>query len=247
MTMNEDLIYLSDIDEKRFSIKTAKAADIRMDNISAIMQSCADQEVVLLIARCPTYDLKTVQKMEQLGFLLMDTIIYFNYDLLSKPMVEDIDCIHIRTVRAGEENAVRSVAQEAFKGYLGHYHADNRLDRDRCDEVYMDWAYRSCISSETADVVLVSEHGGKIVGFGTIRINNPMEGEGMLFGVAPPCQGKGVYRGIMKGCINWCTKKGLHRMIISTQITNVASQKVWSRLGFEPNGSLYTFHKWFIS
>jgi hypothetical protein len=34
-------------------------------------------------------------------------------------------------------------------------------------------------------------------------------------------------------------------MLISTQITNVAVQKVWTRLGFEPSRSYYTFHKWF--
>ena len=34
-------------------------------------------------------------------------------------------------------------------------------------------------------------------------------------------------------------------MVLSTQVTNLAVQKVWSRLGFEPSRSYYTFHLWF--
>jgi hypothetical protein len=34
------------------------------------------------------------------------------------------------------------------------------------------------------------------------------------------------------------------RMVVSTQITNLAVQKVWVRQGFELTGSYYTFHLW---
>jgi hypothetical protein len=43
----------------------------------------------------------------------------------------------------------------------------------------------------------------------------------------------------------WCASRGAARMMVSTQINNVAVQKVWARLGFEPNYAYYTFHKWF--
>jgi len=47
------------------------------------------------------------------------------------------------------------------------------------------------------------------------------------------------------GALRWFEARGRSRMLISTQITNVAVQKVWIRLGFEPSKSYYTFHKWF--
>ena len=243
--MERHLISLSDIDEKRFGLRTAKASDIRAQDIPDVIRYCTEQMVELLIARCPTSDLQVVQKMEQLGFLLMDTLIYFSYDLTTRPIKSDTSFNMIRMVRPGEEEAVRSVAVDIFQGYLGHYHADSRLDRNKCNAVYSDWAYRSCVSPDVADAVLVAETDGKVIGFGAIRINSPVEGEGMLFGVTPLFQGKGIYRSIMIGCLNWCAERGLERMIISTQITNLASQKVWIRLGFEPIRSYHTFHKWF--
>ena len=83
------------------------------------------------------------------------------------------------------------------------------------------------------------------VGFATLRLNNSDEGEGVLFGVAPKAQGRGIYRSFMVKGMEWCMKKNATHMVVSTQITNTAVQKVWSRVGFEPNNAYYTFHKWF--
>ena len=53
----------------------------------------------------------------------------------------------------------------------------------------------------------------------------------------PPC---GMLR-----ALEWSAERGVRRMIISTQVSNIAPQTVWVRLGFEPTRSYYTFHQWF--
>jgi len=85
----------------------------------------------------------------------------------------------------------------------------------------------------------------RIVAFATLRRNSAEEGEGVLFGVAPEAQGRGIYRSLMIGAMLWFRTRGTARMVVSTQVTNAAVQKVWTRLGFEPWKSNYTFHKWF--
>ena len=67
----------------------------------------------------------------------------------------------------------------------------------------------------------------------------------LMFGVAPEAQGRGIYRSLMIGAMLWFRTRGTARMVVSTQVTNAAVQKVWTRLGFEPWKSNYTFHKWF--
>jgi GNAT superfamily N-acetyltransferase len=183
--------------------------------------------------------------MEREGFLLMDTLVYYRYDLTQSPLPGDNAKVPVRPMRPGEEERVRDVATESFRGYFGHYHADERLDRAKCDEVYVSWAYRSCVSREVADEVLVADLNGSIVGFATLRLNSAEEGEGVLFGVAPSAQGQGVYRSFMIRGMQWCLSNRAKRMVVSTQITNIAVQKVWTRLGFGPSYSYYTFHKWF--
>jgi GNAT superfamily N-acetyltransferase len=182
--------------------------------------------------------------MEREGFALMDTLVYYTRSL-DKAIPEHSGQVTIRPFRPGEEREVVLIAGESFKGYFGHYHADMRLDRDKCDEAYVSWAERSCLNRDDTSEVLIAEMDGRIAGFATLRLNNPHEGEGVLFGVAPFAQNQGIYRSFMINGMRWCQSKRAQRMIVSTQITNVAVQKVWTRLGFEPGHSQYTFHRWF--
>ncbi|MGC2790407.1 MAG: GNAT family N-acetyltransferase, partial [Candidatus Sulfotelmatobacter sp.] len=110
---------------------------------------------------------------------------------------------------------------------------------------YVSWAVRSLSSKQVATEVLVAEIDKKIVGFLTLRLNSPEEMEGLLIGVAPEGQGIGVGRSLMVNGLELCKRQQAKRMLISTQVTNVAVQKVWCRVGFEPADSYYTLHKWF--
>lgn len=238
-------VSLSPLDEERFGMKSAKAMQMHAGDIPGVMRFCEENGVEFLIARCRTDNLKAAQEMEKQGFLLMDTLLYFSRDLTKRTIPDEDPEYIFRAVRPGEEQEVMAVAAEAFRGYLGHYHADPLLDKVKCDEVYTDWAYRSCVTSQVADYVVVAEGEGRIVGFGTMRRNSPEEGEGLLFGVLPSFRGKGIYRSIITNCLKWSRESGFERMIISTQVTNLASRKVWVRHGFEPDRSYYTFHRWF--
>ena len=245
MGADSSQVYLSTIDEERFGIRSARALKVTLDTLPSVVDYCRANDVVLLIARCLASDLQTAQAMERAGFFLMDTLIYYARNLEKTPVPSDIGKVPVRPIRHGEEEVVRIVAAESFRGYFGHYHADYRLDPAKCDEVYVDWAVRSCVYREVADEVLVADVEGNIVGFATLKINSKEEGEGVLFGVAPSSRGQGIYRSFMVCGMEWCLSKGAEHMVVSTQITNIAVQKVWVRLGFEPASAYYTFHKWF--
>lgn len=238
-------VSLSAIDEERFGIRTARAPQVTPEGLPAAMDFCRANGVVLLIARCRVSELRAAQAMEREGFSLMDTLVYYARDLGRTPIPSDTGQASVRPIRPGEEEVVRAVAADAFRGYFGHYHADERLDRAGCDEAYTSWALRSCVSRAVADEVLVAVLDGSVAGFATLLVNGPGEGEGVLFGVAQAAQGRGIYRSLVIAGMEWCRSRGATRMVVSTQITNVAVQKVWARVGFEPCHAYYTFHKWF--
>ncbi len=174
----------------------------------------------------------------------MDTLIYYRRDL-RRALPRKISPIPIRAARPEDEEEVRRIAAEAFRGYGGHYHADPRLDPMKADETYRDWAVRSC-RGELADEVLVAAgEGERLSGFITLRLNGPEEVEGGLFAVSPEARGRGVSRALIVEALRWCWQRGARHMLISTQITNIAVQKVWIRAGFEPSHAYYTFHIWF--
>lgn len=236
----------SKIDSDRFGVRVARA-HIGAENLSQALDFCVSEKINVLFARCATGDLSIAQKMEGLGFLLMDTLVYYSFDLVKRPIPDDSPRVLLRTFVPGDEGQIEKVAANAFRGYYGHYHADPRLDRSRCDEGYVSWAVRSCMSKQVATEVLVADRNSEVVGFATLRVNSPNEGEGVLFGVAPEAQGMGIYRSFMVQGMQWCKEQDVERMVVSTQVTNVAVQKVWCRVGFEPAHSFYTFHKWFSS
>jgi RimJ/RimL family protein N-acetyltransferase len=244
---DQSQIKLSSIDEERFGIRTARALVSSLEELRSANDFCRANDVTLLIARCPTSQTQTAQEMEREGFLLMDTLVYYTRDLEKTPLPSDQPNASIRLIRPGEEEAVKAIATETFGDYLSHYHSDDRLDRAKCNEVYPSWAYRSCVSREVADDILIAEMDGSVVGFVTLQLSSPQEGAVVLGGVSHSAQGYGIYRSFLIRGMDWLLSKGATRMIVSTQITNIAVQKVWARIGFELAHAKYTFHKWFDS
>ncbi|PKN38801.1 MAG: hypothetical protein CVU62_00960 [Deltaproteobacteria bacterium HGW-Deltaproteobacteria-2] len=238
-------VFLSDIDKERFGIQTARVVGVTIESLPSILEFCRKEQVKLLIARCSMSDLKIAQTMEKKGFLLMDTLVYYTLDLTKRKIPSDNGMAHFRPIRAGEEEEMRLVATESFRGYFGHYHADPRLDSNKCDEAYVDWAKKACASRGFDENFLVAEIDGRIVAFGVFRINSPDEGELFLGGIHPDFQGQGIYLSFLCRAMEWCLSKNAKRIVISTQLNNIAVQKVLTRFGFEISRGYYTYHKWF--
>ncbi len=245
MSVVNTQIHLSAIDENRFGVRTARVANVRLDQLDSIDSFCKANQVKMLIARCYVYELPTAQAMQERGYSLMDTLIYYTRRLASAPIAEYSSGIVVRPVEPEEAETIAKLTSQIFRNYRGHYHADPRLNPADCDEVYTSWAYRSVMSRQVADSVLVAERENQVVGFIALRMNSKIEGEGALYGVDPAVQGHGIGRNLIIGALRWLEANGAEKMVISTQITNVSSQKVWVRLGFEPMHAQYTFHKWY--
>ena len=240
---SSDVAY-SEVDSDRFGVRIARAR-MNAENLDRVFRFCGDQKIALLIARAKTDDWTAIHGLEQQGSLLMDVLVYYSFDLQKREVPQDLGQIEVRSFRSDDAPQIEQVAASSFKGYFGHYHADPRLDRRKADEGYTSWAVRSCAAKDVADEVLVADRDCEILGFATLRMNSPQEGEGVLFGVAPEAQGLGIYRSFMIAGMQWCKRQNAQKMVVSTQVTNIAVQKVWCRVGFEPSHSYCTFHKWF--
>lgn len=245
MENRQERIYISYLDTARFGIRIARSVIEEPGEIAVANQYCQRNGVAMLIARCKTPFIKTVQTMEADGFRLMDTLLYYRRNLIKTPIPEENKMISIRNIKSGDELDVQTIAAHAFRGYTGHYHADNRLPKALCDDGYASWAYNSCMSKELADIVMVAEIDGRAVGFQAMRMNSSGEGEAVLAGIAPRYRGMGIYREFQIRGMSLCLEQGAQSVVLSTQVTNMAVQRVWVRLGFEPSHSYYTFHRWY--
>lgn len=239
---------LSAVDTQRFGLRIGRAAVADAAAVPGLLARCREENLRMAIVRCPAEALPAVHALEAAGARLMDTLVYYHRNLRRGEPPAELRPNRIRPLRDDELPIIERIAGEIFRSYSGHYHADPRLDRARCDEGYVEWAARMCAARDAQHGVLVAEGAaGEIAGFATVRLNSPREGEGVLFGVTPAAEGRGIYWSFMLRAMEWCRERGAASMIVSTQITNLAVQKAWSRLGFELQRSCYTFHLWLPS
>jgi hypothetical protein len=240
------MVSLSAIDLERFGVVTARDAAFTVESLPATIAFCREHGVQMLIARCAAEDLPAAQAMEAAGGRLMDVLVYWTR-ALDRPLPEEAPPAFVRGLRPQDVSEVGRVAADAFRGYFGHYHADPRLDRAKCDEAYVSWAIRSCTEPAAASKVLVAEQAGRVGGFLTLLSRGADELEIVLNGVDPALQRHGLYRGLLLGALHEARAGGARHLVVSTQLINIGVQKSWARLGFELSRSYCTFHLWLDS
>ena len=237
------MVSISEIDSERFGFPIARDPLFTASTLEATVRACRDGGTKMLIARCDVADVAAAQAMEAVGGRIMDTLVYYVRDL--DEGVPEVAGGRTRLLQPGDENGVRGVAVEAFKNYIGHYHADPRLEKAKCDEAYASWAERSCSDQTVASSVLVAECQGEIAGFLTLQRRGRDEQEIILNAVHPAHQRIGLYRQLVLHAMSLARDGGAARLSVSTQLANVGVQRVWGRAGFAPRQSFYTFHLWF--
>ncbi|MEW9920368.1 GNAT family N-acetyltransferase [Marimonas sp. MJW-29] len=237
-------IAFNEMETRRFGIRCARVEDPRapLTEINAAAQS---QEIAFLSVRVATDDIAIVQALEEDGYRLMDTLVYYDAPLSTQPIEPRAqDDIEIRAAAPQNADCVGKVAAAAFSGFFGHYHADTRLSQDACDAIYVDWA-KNCVMMQTRGLpVLVAQTSGKIVGFLAARQCEGTCANITLNAISPPMQGRGIYGALLDGALQIMAAKGYQKVTISTQINNIAVQRSWGRRGFRLQRSFYTLHKW---
>ncbi len=238
-------IEINALETDRFGITAARVTE-EGSHPDAIDTAARDAGVDMLTVRVPVSNLARVHALEAAGFRLMDTLVYYRRDLVDLPhrvsFPEGLSC---RLAQPEDAADVGKVARVGFTGYMGHYHADPRLDDDAADAAYAEWAGKSVTSvSDQAPVLLVCRETVP-VGFLTLRRNSPEEFEIVLNAVHPDSRGTGVYSCLVAEALERACNAQASSLIVSTQINNYGVQRVWSRAGFYHYQSLYTLHKWY--
>jgi GNAT superfamily N-acetyltransferase len=227
----------SDLDSRRFGRRIARVLVESAAQARAAVAQAREEGVEMLIARCPAHRLEAAQELERGGCLLMDTLVYYTGKtarFLEAPP-------GVRFFGEGDLAPLEAVARDGFSGYRGHYHADPRLDGAAATEGYVERFRLS--TGDARFAIFVVELEGRAAGFLTLNHSqDPADIE--LNAVAPTAQGRGLYDALVKAAGCAARERGRLEITVSTQLDNLAPQKVWVRNGLEPHHALYTFHGW---
>jgi GNAT superfamily N-acetyltransferase len=236
-----DLATYSALDSKRFGIRVFRG---RVDSVAAVaelMQFSRSADLDLLIVRCPVEAVATAQALERAGGVLTDTLVYYRGPT-SRFAPSPGPASGVRLCQEADRAALEAIARASFTGFFGHYHADPRLDQAAATEGYVQWA--SSALADALSVVLVSETEGRLSGFLTAKKLDAKTWEILLNGVAPEFQRRGIYAALFREIGCRARAQGASEVLVSTQLSNLAPQKVWTRAGLELDHALYTFHWW---
>ena len=243
--MLDSPVALFPVDEARFGIKSARSTATTVDDLKIIENFCSTEQVIFNVLRTDTRNISLIQGIENCGYRLMDTLVFYRVNLPLPILSNDDKGVTFRIANHRDTESILKVAAEAFTGYFGHYHADPRLEKSKCDEGYVDWARKCLTDKSAAEAVLIVEYYGELAGFVTLKLVGESDSEIVVGGISRKFQGRGYYRRLLEESCRWFANQNRETTTVSTQIINMPVQRVWQKLGFEIHHSVYTFHKWY--
>jgi hypothetical protein len=215
--------------------------------LDRILDACRADGTVHLNVKADADDFALMQCLEGKGFYLTDTIVAYIFIPRRQDLGHGKYLFKTRVYTPADHDAVLAVAAEAYRDFIGRYHADPHLPRELCDRLYQLWA-RQLLDGGLAETIIVAERKGRVVGFLGYRMKKDiLESTGVkcvgggLGGCAP--EGFGAYTAILEEAM----REGMHRYDMQdfeTQLNNVNIVRIYQKLNFEYARAKHTFHAW---
>jgi RimJ/RimL family protein N-acetyltransferase len=239
----------SKIDTARFGFKVGKTdGEIFQSDKLKHFYEFKKQGYKLIIARVNMKDIELVNSMEEIGFRIKDAQITYKHNLLNlKDSPSFNPSVTIREFKETDTPILVEMAKKSFNNY-GHYFNNNRLDKQKCLEIYGDWAYQSCTDHNVADKIIVACENNTPVGYLSFKIYDMGFGKkysaGGMGAVDPNQRGKNIFPQILKSGLDWSFNTGLDWCEHNVIVDNFPVNRSMNKLGFKPFNPLVTMHCW---
>jgi len=237
--------YISTLDTERFGFKVAKLPFNCADSIK-IVEDLKKTSTKLIIVRVDANNIELINQLEINGFQFKDGQVTFSFDL-HKSLPQPID--RAFTIKEYDKKFLPDIIEMtkySFQNY-GHYFADNKLDKTKCLDIYVDWSKRACDNLEIADKILVAEKNNKAIGYVAFKsFENTAEKykAGVIGAVSPESRGLGVFQAIHIESIHLFKNEGFDRIENNVLVTNYPAMKTYIGLSYNIIRSEVTMHCW---
>ena len=176
-----------------------------------------------------------INKIENLGFRLIDTNILFTGNSELRHKEHRKDNIYIKFSENSHKSFVGDIAYNNF--VFSRFHLDPKIKKSQADSLKKSWV-ENFFSGKRGDYMIIALFNDKPVGFlqliekGNILIID-------LIAVKLGYRGKNIGSSM----INFAYKNiQFEKIIVGTQISNLPSIRLYQNLGFIPISSDYVFH-----
>ncbi|HJW09835.1 MAG TPA: bifunctional GNAT family N-acetyltransferase/hotdog fold thioesterase [Holophagaceae bacterium] len=202
------------------------------------------EEADVAIIRTPGDGQGVAAQFERAGFpfLHADVLVYYETDLqsLAPKAIRNTD---LEFVLCDEvlQPALAELVKTIFSGYRNHYNANPFLPEAKILAGFQEWAVDYGKPGVPGRCAWLVRRGGTWVAFATCSESGDTC-EGVLYGVHPDHAGGGLYSDLIRFTQAHFKMRGFKLMKVSTQVHNLAVQKVWGREGFSLSQCLHTWH-----
>lgn len=241
--MSEKCIKYSDLESRRFGFRIFRGSLNEIDR-EEILSIIIENEVDLLIIRLPSMLLGKVSTFNNMSipYITADTLVYYYLDLgnYTPNQLKNKD-LTFTLCSSKHSFHLDQLTQVIFNNYTNHYSSNPYLDSNDILKGYQEWARNYITDLNEGCISWLVNLKEEIIGFITCYFNKN-ECEIILNGVLPEASGKGIYSDIIRFTQQYFKAQGFQTMKVSTQVQNMAVQKVWAREGFEIKESYNTVH-----
>ncbi len=184
-------------------------------------------------AKVSTSAVATAQRLESLGFRIVDTRLGFD-----KPLLKSTTEISgVRFARDDERAAIERIAADCV--VYSRFHLDPSIDPAAAARVKAQWAGNFFVGKR-GDHMVVAEFEGSATGFLQLIAGAEKTLIIDLIAVTPPVRG----RGLASAMIRFAERElaGFERVFVGTQASNAPSVRLYEKLGFCLCESQYVLH-----
>ena len=234
-----------DTDFFGYRIARIEAQRLEPKLVDTIYSWCEKHTINCLYFLADSNDSQTIRLAEDHDFRLVEIRITLertlnNWDPETRP--RSVEDVHIRAVRYEDIPIVKSIARNCYVD--SRFYFDNKFPEEKWQAYYETWVTKSCQGG--ADLVLVAEKGGEVVGYITGLIDKTThEGIYELTGVKESARKSGVGQELFRSGLDWYVRSGIESIWVATQGRNIPTQRMIQRNGFITRSCQLYYHKWF--
>jgi GNAT superfamily N-acetyltransferase len=231
---------VSALETDRLGVRVGRVEGVTAADVPELLEWARGQAVEFLIARTNAGDADAALALMAISAQCVSSEIYYKGSLDPPPFASTCE---ISPAADGDREAVIRLATTAFAAYPSHYRFATRLDPQRIEATYSNWA-ENCFDKKAAEITLVARSSAKIVGFSSFA-RAGSDGVRLVLGaVDPTARGRHVYTQLTLAGMAWARDKGLKWIIAITLAGNIPAQRSWVAAGLTPDSATSTFHLW---
>ncbi|CNI33289.1 TDP-fucosamine acetyltransferase [Yersinia massiliensis] len=192
-------------------------------------------------AKVPTHRVDLIDALGQLDFKLVEGEVDLSLVVAAKAVIGTENAsseaeAELSVATVDDIPLLRRVAADAFA--LSRFRAP-WYDPQHSGRFYALWAEKAVLGTFDHQCLLVMDTQGQPAGFVTLRDLQDGSARIGLLAVFPDAQGKGIGTSLMSAAKQWCQSRGLQRLRVATQMSNIAALRLYIRSGASIESTAY--------